>query len=53
LAPKIKSITLLVLRAIWIEHNNRMFKDKAKPCAKVLDGIIDMAEARKLMDFCE
>jgi hypothetical protein len=33
------------------ERNSQTFKEKSKPCARVLDGILLEAEAWKLVGF--
>ena len=42
-APKIISLMMLVMRFIWIERNNRVFKNVARPEASVIDVIMAKA----------
>ncbi|CAM0945663.1 unnamed protein product [Alopecurus aequalis] len=49
--PKVKALVLLVLRSIWIERNNRVFKDKSRPVAVLLDSLMAEAEKWKTVVF--
>ncbi|CAM0874176.1 unnamed protein product [Alopecurus aequalis] len=49
--PKIKALVLLVLRSIWIERNNRVFKGKARTVPVLLDSLMAEAEKWKLVGF--
>ena len=53
LRPKVRSLFLLVLRSLWMERNNRVFKYIVRPEARLLDAIVEEAERWKLVGFCE
>jgi hypothetical protein len=48
---KVRSIILLVVRAIWMERNMRVFKEKSRSHARVLDNTVLEAEAWKDMGY--
>jgi hypothetical protein len=49
LKPQACSLFLLVLRSIWIEQNNRIFKNKSRSEALLLDAIVEEADRWKLV----
>jgi hypothetical protein len=51
LKPQACSLFLLVLRSIWIEQNNRIFKNKSRLEAVLLDAIVEEADRWKLVGF--
>ena len=53
LRPKVRSLFLLVLRSIWMERNNIIFKNYARTEALLLDAILAEAERWKIVGFCE
>jgi hypothetical protein len=54
LKPQVWSLFLLVLRSIWIERYNRIFKRKLRTEAFLLDTTVEEADRWKLVGlFCE
>ena len=49
----IRALMMLVLRYIWLERNNRVFKNVSKPETVLLDSILLEAERWKAVGFCE
>jgi hypothetical protein len=47
--PQARSFFLLVLRSIWIERNNWIFKNKSRTEMFLLDAIIEEADRWKLV----
>jgi hypothetical protein len=47
----VRALFHLVLRSIWIEQNNRIFKNKSKREAPLLDAIVEEADMEKLVGF--
>ncbi|CAM0952359.1 unnamed protein product [Alopecurus aequalis] len=50
-SPKIKALALLVLRSIWLERNNRVFKGKVRAVRVLLDSLMEEADKWKVVGF--
>jgi hypothetical protein len=51
LKPQARCLFLLVLRSIWIEENNKIFKNKSRSGALLVDAIVEEADRWKLVGF--
>jgi hypothetical protein len=51
LQPQARSFFVLVLRSIWIERNNRIFKNKSRTEVLLLDAIVEEADMWKLVSL--
>jgi hypothetical protein len=49
--PRVRSLLLLVMRSIWLERNNRVFNNKFKHEALILDELVQEANRWKIVRF--